>query len=208
MIKSAASLLLGFLLLWGLYIYGEINFIMVINLIGFPLLINVILLKLVVMLLLSYRWVTVLHSYSINQRFYDSFRYTLLGHSLMTIVPGIVAQDVAKIGGVIRTSSTKCKVKDIIILSVIDRLIGIYALFISSFIIILVSLIYNILNIDHNFMKGFFYYVSIISFVVIFSPVLVVFIVKIYKPSVLHEPSSYNALASKLHANGSIHPQP
>lgn len=180
LIKYSASLLLGILLLWGLYIYGEINFIVVIDLVEFPLLINVILLKLVVMLLLSYRWVTVLHSYSINQRFYDSFRYTLIGHSLMTIFPGVVAQDVAKIGGVIRTSSSKCKVKDIVTLSVIDRLIGIYALFISAFFIIVASLIYNLFNDHHNVLAGFFCYVTTISLVIIFSPVLMAFIVKFY----------------------------
>ena len=180
LIKAFASLLLGILLLWGLYIYGEINFIVVIDLVEFSLLINVILLKLAVMLLLSYRWVTVLHSYSIHQRFYDSFRYTLLGHSLMTIFPGFVAQDIAKIGGVIRTSSTECKVKDVVTPSIIDRLIGIYALFISAFFIIIASLIYNLLNNDHNVMAGFFCYVATISLIVIFSPVLMAFIVKIY----------------------------
>ncbi len=180
LIKAFASLLLGILLLWGLYIYGEINFIVVIDLVEFSLLINVILLKLAVMLLLSYRWVTVLHSYSIHQRFYDSFRYTLLGHSLMTILPGFVAQDIAKIGGVIRTSSTECKVKDVVTPSIIDRLIGIYALFISAFFIIIASLIYNLLNNDHNVMAGFFCYVATISLIVIFSPVLMAFIVKIY----------------------------
>jgi uncharacterized protein (TIRG00374 family) len=133
---------------WLLFKDSSIGFNSLGALARYDLLLNVILLKLIVIMLLSYRWKMVLRYNEINQCFFDSIKFILIGHSLMMVIPGVAAQDLAKIAGTIHTSKSSKQHIKILSLAVLDRLLGVVALFLSSIFLILVYFIYEYIALE------------------------------------------------------------
>ena len=161
-LDSLARLSLGIALLWVLFQYAEINSKQVSIFFRYDLVFYAILLKIMVVFLMSYRWMIVLRSNKIEQRLIDSFKFTLIGQSLMVVLPGVIAQDVSKVIGTIRSTNSSGQRGKIIALSIVDRLIGIVALLVSSILLIVIYYLYEYM------MSGFTVHYGLLNWVLFF----------------------------------------
>ena len=167
-LDSLFRLSLGLILLWLLSRYSEINGDLLLSLLSYELILYALILKTAVVLLMSYRWMFVLRNNKINQRLIDSIKFTLIGQSLMAILPGVIAQDITKIIGTIRSTNSSGQRGKIILLSILDRLIGVLALLVSSIFSILIFYLHAYITegliMHHEFLNWVLYICSISLF--------------------------------------------
>lgn len=100
-----------------------------------------ILLKPLSLILLAYRWRRLLQIKDINLSFPASFRLTTVAHLFMIVFPGMIATDIARAYGLIKKINTRRS--DIISVSIVDRILGIYALFIISTVSSIIFLLFK-----------------------------------------------------------------
>lgn len=136
-------------------------------------------LKPVVVIIFAYRWHLFLLLNNINIPFSSSLRLTTIGNLFMTVLPGAVGGDIIKAFGIVKNSSSKRT--EIIIATIIDRILGIYSLLIivsaSSGVYLYYYRQYLILQISYfNMLKWIFITSSTLLLV---APVLFIIIKKI-----------------------------
>ena len=138
---------MGLFTVWMLSSNDGIQFNLMFTLFNYDVILTVILLKLIVITLISCRWLMVLNCNNIYQSFIDSLKFVLIGHSLMMVIPGIIGQDMVKIAGTIHASRSSGRNMEIVSLAVLDRLIGVMSLFLSSAIFILAYISFESIDI-------------------------------------------------------------
>ncbi len=175
-VKSIVGLSIGVIVLWILSQYGEISSKSVSNLLRYDLVLYAILLKVTALFFIAYRWMIVLRDNKIEQRLIDSLKFTLIGHSLMAVVPGVIAQDVSKIIGTFHSTNHERQHGKIIVLSILDRLIGVVALLVSSILSILIYYLYAYISSGVIMYYGLLNWVLFLCFISLLGLVIFYFI--------------------------------
>ena len=184
-------------MVWLLAEVSDAKFNSMSALFKYDVIFTAIVLKLVVAMLISYRWMMVLRYNNIHQYYSDSLKFILIGHSLMTVIPGVIGQDVVKVAGTIGTSVSSSQNMKIVSLAILDRLIGLLSLIISSAVFISVYLIFYGSVSDESLLHKLLIMFLMFSFIIIIMFVLLYFSSKRIR-NIVFSSRSLNIFFSKV----------
>ena len=101
-----------------------------------------VILKTLSLILLSIRWNFLCNQNYLKTNPFNSFNQINLGHFLSFFTPGVFAQDAVKFYFIAKLNKVISK-KDILVITIYDRLIGLVSFIILNFLIIILFIIYS-----------------------------------------------------------------